>query len=139
MGARGPNFSTVAHFLVVSSPARLELTFVTLAFVDPRESIFSEDILNELNRTKLVQYKFDEKLPRFLPLSIRLQLQFRFSKKPPSGVGVTFNGSLFQGAKGPFKKVFADLLHSYCLGQALARPEIFHYRNYGRSFRAKLL
>ena len=47
-------------------------------------------------------------------------------------IRVTFDGNLFHSAEGLFKKFFADLLHSYCLGQdryiqAFARPEIFYY------------
>ena len=49
-----------------------------------------------------------------------------------SPVRVTFDGNLFHLAEGLFNKVFADLLHSYCLGlgrdiQAFARPDIFYY------------
>ena len=47
-------------------------------------------------------------------------------------VRVTFNGNLFHPAEGLFRKVFVDLLRSYCLGQdrsiqAFARMEIFYY------------
>ena len=47
-------------------------------------------------------------------------------------VRVKFNGNLFHPAEGLFKRIFADLLHSYCLGrdryfQAFAGPEIFYY------------
>ena len=44
---------------------------------------------------------------------------------------VTFDGNVFYPAEGMFKKVFADLLHSYCLGenrsiQALACSKKFY-------------
>ena len=47
-------------------------------------------------------------------------------------VRVTFDGNSFHPAEGPFIKNFADLLHSYWLGQgefiqAFARLEIFYY------------
>ena len=48
-------------------------------------------------------------------------------------VRVTFDGNLFHPVESLFREVFADLLHSYCLGQdrsiqAFARSEILLYR-----------
>ena len=60
-------------------------------------------------------------------------------------VRITFNGNAFHPAIGLFKQVFADLLHSYCLGQdqtiqAFARPEIINYSATNVAFfRVKLL
>ena len=43
-------------------------------------------------------------------------------------VRATFGGNSYHPAEGLFKKGFAELLHSYCLGQdAFARLDIFYY------------
>ena len=54
-------------------------------------------------------------------------------------VRVTVDGNSFHPPESLFKKVFADLLHNYCLGQdrsilASTRPETFYCSAIKRSF-----